>query len=249
MDNNTTLIVGTCDNYSFLWENFKILAERYLPFKNSKKIAFTESKTFGDGYVTSNHTESTWSNRFIKALEDVETEYVFFVLEDYYFTKKITEQDCKEITTLMSNRSLDKFMFYGRDFTWLTVTGLHQNAHVFPQGNPLSFPGAFYLQHPQSMYLTSTAPAFWRTSYLKRCLAEGWSPWEFEIKGTERVAGQPQNVMLYSGDPLYFNAWQGTKGPNVGKEGRSVDGRTMPPGWEELKQKESLPAIIIPENL
>tara|TARA_R110002012_G_scaffold52006_2_gene133774 strand:+ start:438 stop:1193 length:756 start_codon:yes stop_codon:yes gene_type:complete len=245
-DNNTTLVVATCDSYSFLWENFKILAERYLPFKNSKKIAFTETKTFGDGYITSNHTEPTWSNRFIKALDDVKTEYVFFILEDYYFTTKITQQDCNEITRLMRERNLDKFMFYGKDFTWLTLTGLHPKAHVFPQGNPLSMPGKFYLQHPTSMYLTSTGPAFWKTEYLKRCLVEGWSPWEFEIKGSERMAGQSQNIMLYSTDTLYFNAWQGTQGPNVGKEGRSVDGRTMPPGWEELKQKENLPQIVTP---
>ena len=75
-----SLLVGTCDDYEFLWDNFKTLADRYLPFQNSAKVAFTESKEFGDGYITSHQGEdSIWSNRLIKALDKIESEFVFFL--------------------------------------------------------------------------------------------------------------------------------------------------------------------------
>ena len=83
-----TLLVGTCDKYSFLWDNFKTLEQRYLGLKDCPRVAFSESMEFGDGYTTSfegkGKNSEVWSNRLLKALKEVDTEFVFFVLNKLY---------------------------------------------------------------------------------------------------------------------------------------------------------------------
>lgn len=51
---------------------------------------------------------------------------------------------------------------------------------------------------PRSEYLVSTQPTLWRTDVLLSVLREPESPWEFEIRGTERFR------KLFGGHGVYF---------------------------------------------
>ena len=44
MKNDITLLIGTCDRYNVLWENFMILADKY--FKAEMRNLISSSKTF-----------------------------------------------------------------------------------------------------------------------------------------------------------------------------------------------------------
>ena len=228
MTKDITLLVGSCDDYSCLWDNFKTLEEKYIDLPESPKVVFTESLDFGKGYTMSHSQDPHWSNRLSEALDKVTTEYVFFVLEDYYFTKEITSTDFKEITKVMEEFKLDKFMF---------VTEITSYA-VAPLSTPLtslSMKGEYYLQHPSSMYLTSVQPAVWKTSYLKECVQKNWTPWEFEIDGSRLRAGKPQTNILFLTDTFYFNAVR--------------KGLKISPGWEKVKEKENLLELVLPTLL
>lgn len=224
-----SLLVGTCDDYEFLWDNFKTLANRYLPFQDSTKVVFTESKEFGDGYMTSKG-DSVWSNRLIKALDEIESEFVFFVLEDYYFTSKITQEDLQSIMAVCQANSLDKWTFCPPS---PHVRFSHQ-IHGIPQ-----FPGIkgkHMLQDRASMYITTVQPSVWRTSYLKQCVQRDWSPWDFEIKGTTRLQELnhlPRNMFYEIEEPIYFNAVR--------------QGAKISPGWEEVRDRENLMELTPPK--
>ena len=47
-----------------------------------------------------------------------------------------------------------------------------------------------------SDYLTSVQPSIWKTSHLKNCMVPGWSPWDFEIKGTELIRNKETDTYL-----------------------------------------------------
>lgn len=47
-----------------------------------------------------------------------------------------------------------------------------------------------------SMYRVSTSPTIWKTEYLKRLLAFGSTPWEFELRGTRAAETMPEEVWL-----------------------------------------------------
>lgn len=239
-----SLLVGTCDDYEFLWDNFKTLADRYLPFQNSAKVAFTESKEFGDGYITSHQGEdSIWSNRLIKALDKIESEFVFFVLEDYYFTSKITQEDLQSIMAVCQANSLDKWTFH------IKTDQLRMKYDVGGMQQCTGMEGKHYIQDKFSMYLTTLQPGLWRTSYLKKCLQPDWTPWDFEIKGSERMAqlhaqlpqlpesdnAEPygsRNLVYMLESPIYFNAVR--------------QGAKISPGWEEVRDRENLMELTPP---
>ena len=226
--NNITLLIGTCDKYSFLWENFKTLQTKYIDLPDSPKVVFTESLDFGEGYTMSHLQNPHWSNLLKDALDKVTTEFVFFVLEDYFFVKKITSDDFSQITEAMDKHSLSKFMFVAPDgMTHLTA------APMRPITN-LSMPGNHFLQHIGSQYLTSVQPSVWRTDYLRECVKKDWNPWQFEIEGSKERAGHMQSTALYFTDIIFFN---------VVKQGFTAN-----PGWEEVKEKENLQPLVFPKT-
>ena len=228
-----TFLVGTCDTYQFLWDNFKTLVNRYLDLGDAKRMAFSESVEFGDGYKTifadDGPEGKVWSNRLIKALDEVETEFVFFVLDDYYFTREIGEADFKRMMAVLHADSFDKFMF-------VKELKSYSLAATTTMNDPMDNFGTLFIQAPDSPYLTSIQPAIWRTDWLRECAVSNWTPWEFELKGTDRIKGRHNRVYLYHTSPnFYFNAIRSNDHAPITSE-----------GWEEVKEKENLSEIILP---
>jgi len=233
-----TLLVGTCDKYSFLWDNFKTLEQRYLGLKDCPRVAFSESMEFGDGYTTSfegkGKNSEVWSNRLLKALKEVDTEFVFFVLEDYYFTREIPQEDFEQIVQLLTATDFNKFMYVNQLRSYKVADTLWFEKRMKLFGTP-------FIQHPTSDYLTSVQPAVWRTSFLKDCVHRDWSPWDLEIKGTKEIAGENNKILLYHSDDIYFNAVR-----SVGET--SAEKRiAVSEGWEEVRDKENLKEIVLPK--
>jgi|3_EtaG_2_1085321.scaffolds.fasta_scaffold45334_1 hypothetical protein len=211
-----TLLIGTCDEYSMLWNNFVTLTNRYWQI-DSKKLFVSETKTASyEGYDCITPGTDYWSNRMIAALNKIDTEYTFFVLEDYYFTEKITNDELLLHIDFMEVVKANKLMVHQNDFTHLTVLGPRQYKDR-----------AVYKLFSGSNYLTSVQPSIWKTKHLLKCMKKDWSPWEFEIKGSELIRNHEDDTYLMVRDKkIYWNA--------VRKGLRLCD------GWDELKQKEGL---------
>ena len=212
-----TLLIGTCDEYSMLWDNLVTLTDRYWSPK-CDKIVVSENKNFEyKGYKSITPGNGDWSNRMLKGLDEVDTTYTFFILEDYYFTESITSEDInihmeflKEVTgnkvMLESHNARGHIQLdYGIDGLGRKITKLSKH----------------------SDYLTSIQPSIWKTGHLKNCMQENWSPWEFEIKGTNLIKGKEDSTYIIQRPKKpYWNAVR--------------KGRTMSPGWEDIKQREQL---------
>jgi len=227
--NNITLLIGTCDKYSFLWDNFKTLEKKYIDLPDSPKIVFTESLDFGEGYTMSHLDDPHWSNLLSNALKEVTTEFVFFVLEDYFFTQKITNDDFERITQAMGKHGVDKFMFSGPKAL------AHHNVTPMRPIVALTLAGNQYLQHISSQYITSVQPSIWKTDYLRECVEKNWTAWEFEIEGSKGRAGYLQHTIAYHmPENLFFN---------VVKQGFTAN-----PGWEEIKERENLQSLVFPKK-
>ena len=80
MKNDITLLIGTCDRYDVLWENFMILADKYFKV-DCPKIFVTEDKRVPSAdYDTHYGRKLPWSNRMFSALDSIKTKYISFVL-------------------------------------------------------------------------------------------------------------------------------------------------------------------------
>lgn len=212
---NITLLIGTCDAYSMLWNNFVTLTDRYWDVDCRKLFVPEHKKAEYPGYETHSPGIMSWSSRILSALDTVETEYTFFVLEDYYFTELLNEEEISIHINFLKNVSGNKIMldYKCRGLT-LVDSMQYQNREVLRLSE-------------YSDYLTSIQPSVWRTRHLKEVMHKDWSPWDFEIKGSNMLKGHEQDTYLMVREQKpYWNAVR--------------RGLKISPGWEDIKQKEQL---------
>jgi len=170
-----TLICSTCDEYSSLWPGFFTLLKRYWPDFDCDVILNTESKKFtfeGFNILTphQNKFNLSWSMRLLKSLEEVKTEYVLLMLDDFYLksfvnTTEITH--CLEIMT--KNDSIKSFVF-----AWQPGPNKSSRFNSYEQR------GRF------APYRVNAQIGIWSVKYLKKIIREKETPWQFEVNGSFR---------------------------------------------------------------
>lgn len=211
--NNVTLLVGGCDDYSFLWDNFIKLCNKYWE-PQCKKIIVSETLTRDiDGYQFSTTSKDlNWSDRMIAAINNIETDFVFFILDDYFLRENISNEFISQSIDFLKRENGNKLIF-----TTIPI-GSYKLSHIKDD---------LYKMHDDSDYLTSVQPAIWKKSFLLDCLQKNWNPWQFEIEGTNLIKNQDNKIYLkHKTESIYFNAVR--------------RGKIMSDGWEEFYKKEDL---------
>ena len=68
---------------------------------------------------------------------------------------------------------------------------------------------------PSSPWLTNVQPAIWRKTELLKYLKPEYSPWDFEIKGSNAAKDEAENYFVAKLDKqIYFNmVWKGQFAP------------------------------------
>ena len=93
---NLSVLIGTCDRYSPLWEPFQITFDRYWKF-DSKNIFVGETieipKYTNTNFTTILSDKKTWAGRMLEGIELCDSEYIFFILDDYFFDYVYTEEN------------------------------------------------------------------------------------------------------------------------------------------------------------
>ena len=215
-----TLLIGTCDSYSMLWDNFVTLTNRYWQYE-CDKIFLTENKTAEyEGYRWVTCDRLPWSDRMLMALSSIDTEYTFFILEDYYFTEPITAEEIQLHIDYMKSVGANKIMLE------VNSTRAYSTVEV---GRDVRGHKILRLT-PESTYLTSIQPSIWKTSFLRKCMLSNWSPWEFEIVGTQVIQGHQNKIYMIDREKKpYWNAVR--------------KGLRLSAGWEHIKHVENLKDI------
>lgn len=209
---NISVLIGSCDSYSHLWQNFNKLFQKY--WKLETKNYFVGETIFlpFDGYVNIIPGRHEWGKRILTGLDQVKTEYVWFILEDYYITEPITKEFIQEHINILEEYNADKIMV-----DWISH-GEYKLTHLKDD---------LYQFNNDSNYLNSVQPSIWKTSYLKQVLRPEYSPWDFELKGNTFTSTlNPKILVKARTSPIYFNY------ARVG--GKLSD------GWEQIFEKENL---------
>jgi hypothetical protein len=242
-----TMLIGTCDSYCFLWENFALLCNANWSVE-SKKIFVSETKRAEiDGYDTHLPGKICWTNRIISALEEVKTDYVFFVLEDYFLTEHITQEEIDLYIEFMEEKKANKIMIEPLSYLM-----------KYNMKNHNKFKGRFvYKVEDYSDFISSIQPSLWRKDYLLQLLKPEWSPWDFECTGTDLIKGKDNRVYNISGprgmrtEKIYWNAIINPKIAETlypehlekekqKREGQPISGNIISPGWPDIKKRFNL---------
>lgn len=211
---NLTVLVGSCDHYSPLWENFQICFDRYWD-RNTRNILSTESKLLKNITKTEIETHNTgngnWGSRMLSSIGQIKTDFIFFILDDYFLDKKYPEGDIETY--------IDDMIKYDFDRLQISKANL--------QKYEKSTNTRYHRLIPQSDYLISMQPSIWKKSFLEQVLKPEYSPWDFEMKGTPNIRNSNYNIVSDNKCPkMYFNAVR--RGFKKSKD------------WEEFRKKENL---------
>jgi hypothetical protein len=205
-------IIGTCDSYSHLWNNFHILFKKYWKL-NTANYVVGETLSFPyEGYKNILPGQGDWGARMLACLDQVQTPYVFFILEDYYLTEQIDEATLQEHVALLEKYNADKIMLD-------VIEHGEYNLQLLEDG--------LYIFDLSSNYLNSIQPSIWKTDYLKMVLKSYYNPWQFELEGNIFTSSiSPKILIKARQQPIYFN---------YARVGGKISN-----GWESIFKKENL---------
>ncbi|MBQ6979023.1 MAG: hypothetical protein IJQ07_00055 [Clostridia bacterium] len=180
-NNELTLIVCSCDNYEDVWYPYFELFKRNWKGFRYDIILNTETKSYSHQdlnikclqlYKNKDLKTISWSDRMIETLNYVSSDYVMLTCEDNFIVSPVDNEKFEKAFDIIKNdRRISMLSFAGklRDYEktkWI---------------------GDFGRISMKKRYRVVLDTAIWRKDALLRNLKPGESPWEFEIKGTERA--------------------------------------------------------------
>lgn len=170
-----SLIILSCDKNNFLWDGFFKLLDKYWINHPKRIILSSEKKIYENPSIISStvcDNNEDWSSRLYHAICDANTEFVILLLDDFYIKSYVNEKIVNEYINLMFND--------------LKIVGISFESQ----------PGSVeFLKYKKlglvkrkrfSTYRINAQPGIWRSSYLKKILRQGETPWQFELSGTFR---------------------------------------------------------------
>ncbi len=178
-----TILVNSSDNFEDCWDPFFKLYQQYWNVVDVPILLNTEFKT-GYAYAQlpircsaanakSPERRLTWSECLINALNQIDTDLVLYLQEDYFIEEAINAKLINEMVNLMQANEEIKYI-------GLTHLG------NFPPFNPWPKDNRLY-EVLNTRYRISTQAGIWRKDTLLSYLKSDENGWMFEIFGTQRA--------------------------------------------------------------
>jgi|TARA_B110000914_G_C15520224_1_gene476372 hypothetical protein len=188
MKNKASILISSTDSYNDCWEPFFNLFEKnFSDISNYNIYLISDTKTYEGHDFVKNITVSkngrilSWSDRMLKALDQIDSEVIFLLFDDYFLMSMLNNNKFIEFENLMyENKNIANLR-------------LVHKTNSFPS----SFNNLYQLKNISS-YKNSLQPGFWRKQDLINLIQKGESPWQFELLGTIRAFFYPKLFLVVS---------------------------------------------------
>ncbi len=169
-----TILVMSCDKYYDTWKPFITCFRKYFPACPYQVVLSTENNCTGedlafDCIIYSDKEE--WSARLKETLSKIDSEYVFMLLDDFWFYDYIDitmfQRDYKYIRTHENIGTI-----YVNYEAWRFLRNYNSDYYEWKKGN---------------IYRANTRPAFWKKEYLEKILNNSENVWQFERIASDRT--------------------------------------------------------------
>ncbi|MCM1139286.1 MAG: hypothetical protein NC453_12020 [Muribaculum sp.] len=212
---DVSLLIMSCDKYSSAWYPYFELLKKYWPEHPKKVYLSSETRSYdteGIEIININGGKvEPWSQRLINVLNTIDTEYIIFSLEDFFLLGKVNQGRIEECLQWMRE---DPTIAECRLSTFETIHegDVYNNEfRVCPQSHK---------------YRIDTQFAIWRKSYLLSILNIIETPWQFEVRASDRSRCTPEKLLWFSPQNNqdletmiipYYNDWTDGYGIGWGK--------------------------------
>lgn len=192
MRDKLTVLVNTCDKYEFLWDDFKELYDKYFPEDLNLEVCLlsqTKTSPLFDRCFTPGPIQ--FSNAVEYALERIETPYILWLQDDYFFTDKVTSDEMYRYLDLCDKYKADRL-------------AVSYNGHTYSNFR-IPYEDNLFKFHEQSDYTISLQTSIFRKDFLLDILkGESWSPWQLEIDGTRKINAQGKSINIYMCERRFY---------------------------------------------
>lgn len=201
---NISMLFSSCDKYDDAWIPFFTQLKKNWPEFNMPVYMGTESKTFGfEGFdircpLSGGSVYKQWSQRLLKLLDYIDTEYVLFTLDDFWLTAPVDNAKFEKICSYMQQ---DKRMGYV--CLKQEIVPERTSAKDLENAVDCKYPELWRCLKNKSFRIT-TQFGIWKRSYLIKLLRSHESAWYFETRATwrskfcwERVYDVKESITVY----------------------------------------------------
>ena len=199
-------LMSSCDSYEDLWHPFFESLDAYwknLPYSvylNTEFKQYQPRKALGFTVTTLNQLKKkklSWSRSFIDALNRIEEDYIFLVLDDFFVCADVDGEKFEKIIDIMEqDKSIASFQMNGT-----RIRNANPNEYIF--NNEMEY------EPYKGNWKTHFVPTIWRKSVLLKWLRPWESIWGFEAYGSDRARRWKYKQKVYSvvTPPIYDYLW------------------------------------------
>lgn len=173
MSKMLSLLVLSCDKYSDLWLDFFKLRDKYWSDCDFDWYLVTESADFSYDGVNVIHTgtDKNWTGRLKFAVEQIDSPYIGWYLDDFYIYKTVDNTLIHELVDKMDIEHIDH----------INMSDVFDSLVKMPEEHVYHEPYLFEIPRHKK-YGISTASAIWGKDYLLKTLGDDdKNAWQFEI--------------------------------------------------------------------
>ena len=183
-----TLIVGSCDKYSFLWKKF---IRRFNHFWSKdlalSKYILTETKTLEDDTNTFKDLKCgkiSYTKFLIEALSKIDTDYVLWMQDDYFLVSHLQDEVMHCCLDLIKNNDN------------IIRVGIQKNLSFY---STKPYTDSFLKMTKSCDYSVSMQSSIWDRKKLLQFLQDSpnENPWQFEIYGSKRMNQTNYDIIFY----------------------------------------------------
>lgn len=195
---DVTIVVNSCDKYEDAWHPFFECLWHFAGELPYPIILNTETKQYKsqhyDVICVNTHKRfraPTWSERFMNVLGKVETEFVFFLLDDYFLEDRFDMERFEKVVSYMREHP---------DVGIVDICPHWAESAEEAALNKVKYKNAedsFVVRNRESFNITCT-PSVWRTEALRSLIRLHEDVWDFEIYVGVRAKQQGYKVVRYN---------------------------------------------------
>jgi len=170
---NVSIFVSSCDDYQACWKPFCHGLKKYWPDCPWPIFVVTNYLDPPCGWKLKVGKDSGWVTMQRKALKQISSEVILFMLDDFWLTDRVNTQGLIDFSNLIIQGKADKIHLTNFPDERKTVA-------------PSKIDKRLNGYTKTSRYRTCLQGGLWRVSTFLNLMRDGESPWEFETKGSKR---------------------------------------------------------------
>lgn len=171
------IIISTCDKFSDLWEANALLLNQNWPERPTTWLvtdAPTDRKLQGIEIIAAGEGLEM-PDRLAVAMEKIQSEYIVFTLDDYFFTQPIDVAKLLRVLEYMEDKRVDYVQLYPQPRDFLRRDGAKESKE---------YPGIYMLDIREGNYRVVLTPGIWRKDFMRKTLKGGMNAWQYEVSLT-----------------------------------------------------------------